>query len=208
MIAKDDSKNKLFLSLLVNEKSNLLKSLGFPVYTSTQQNQSGNNFGERISNAIQQVFELGFKKIIIVGNDCPLLNGVILKKAIHSLQNNEVVIGPDKRGGIYLLGITKEYFLKQAIENLPWQTTRLALTLKEYCKDLHIAPLVLNALNDINETSDIFFFNNLARTYNAALRFLFDFLQRIRAFYYRLSFVAQELALANMALRAPPSICP
>ena len=149
---------------------------------------------------------MGFEKVIIVGNDCPLLNGAIIKKAIYSIQNNEVVIGPDKRGGIYLLGITKEFFLKQAFQNLPWQTNRLVLTLKEYCKHLHVTPVVLNILNDINQASDIVVVNSFGRTYNAILRLLFNFLQHKRFVCLSHRLPAQELIIANIGLRAPPVI--
>lgn len=178
--------------------------MGLPVYTSAQNNQNGNGFGEKISNTIQEVFNRGFEKIIIVGNDCPLLNLATLRKAVYQLQNNDVVIGPDKRGGIYLLGISKSFFCKKEIEHLPWQTSGLAFALQSYLKSLQVLPFVLKTLSDINETSDLFLLQIPGVKSNIVLRFIFDLLQQTSFASSVLKNAIKEMVLVNIGLRAPP----
>lgn len=188
----------------MNEKRHQLQSLGLPVYRSAPHNQTGNGFGEKISNTIQEVFDSGYEKIIIVGNDCPLLDIAMLRKAIHQLQHNDVVIGPDKRGGIYLLGISKLYFCKKDIEQLPWQTSGLAFALQSYLQSIQAAPVVLKTLSDINQTSDLFLVQRPGIKSTIVLRFIFDLLRQTSAVFSRIKDTIKEMALANTGLRAPP----
>ena len=185
----------------------MLSSLGIPVYSPTPQNQSGESFGEKLSNSIQDVFDKGFEKVIVVGNDCPLLNKAMIKRAYQNLQNNHVVIGPDKRGGIYLLGLTKKHFTKKDVEQLPWQTANLTAALQDYFKRLQVAPIVLNTLNDVNQTYDLFMVNSVGRPSNVVVHFIVDLLLCISYSFSRSNLPVQQLALANIGLRAPPTAC-
>jgi glycosyltransferase A (GT-A) superfamily protein (DUF2064 family) len=47
-------------------------------------------------------FDQGFDKVIIIGNDTPGLTYNILK-AHSSLQDTDLVLGPDHKGGAYLI---------------------------------------------------------------------------------------------------------
>ena len=188
----------------MNEKKHQLQSLGLPVYLSAPHNQTGNGFGEKISNTIQEVFDRGYEKIIIVGNDCPLLDISMLRQAMHQLQHNDVVIGPDKRGGIYLLGISKLYFCKKDIEQLPWQTQGLAFALQSYLQSIKVAPVVLKTLSDINQRSDLFLVQRPGIKSNIVLRFIFDLLQQTSFTFSCIKNTIKEMALVSTGLRAPP----
>ena len=73
-----------------------------------KQLQSGNDLGERMTNAFKYLFKNGYKKIIIIGSDCLDLTNEILNSAFCQLENTEVIIGPAKDGGYYLLGMMKD----------------------------------------------------------------------------------------------------
>lgn len=189
---------------MIDEKKQQLQSLGLPVYRSEPHNQTGNSFGEKISNTIENVFNKGFEKILIVGNDCPLLDTATLRKAIHQLKHSDVVIGPDVRGGIYLLGISKISFCKKDIEQLPWQTSGLAFALQSYFKSIQVAPVVLKTLSDINQPSDLFLIQRRGSKSIIVLHFIFDLLQQTSAVFSRIKDTIKQMALASTGLRAPP----
>lgn len=67
--------------------------------------QQGNDLGERMRNAFQSVFEQQYQKVVIIGSDCYELTSEILQQAFIKLNTTDVVIGPAKDGGYYLLGI-------------------------------------------------------------------------------------------------------
>ena len=44
---------------------------------------------------------------------------------LHQLETKDLVLGPSKDGGFYLMGIKKAQFHKKTFVELPWQTNHL-----------------------------------------------------------------------------------
>lgn len=70
--------------------------------------QHGNSFGEKLENAVETLHGLGYTQIVIVGNDCPDLLATDIQQAFSELQKHQLVLGPDHRGGCYLIGFNTE----------------------------------------------------------------------------------------------------
>ena len=70
--------------------------------------QKGNTLGEKMSTAFDEGFD-SHNKVVIIGSDCYDLNSKIIKTAFKMLEENDVIVGPAKDGGYYLLGM-REYF--------------------------------------------------------------------------------------------------
>jgi glycosyltransferase A (GT-A) superfamily protein (DUF2064 family) len=66
----------------------------------------GATFGERLSSALGQV--RGYRRVVIVGRDCPSLNQGDVAAALRLLETHDTVLGPDGRGGCYLIGLRGE----------------------------------------------------------------------------------------------------
>ena len=82
--------------------------------------QKGADVGERMSNALSEMFETGAEKAVIVGADIPELHRGIINRAFRSLDNADIVLGPAMDGGYYLIGMKAlhpEIFL-----NVDWGT--------------------------------------------------------------------------------------
>ncbi|MFC2124296.1 TIGR04282 family arsenosugar biosynthesis glycosyltransferase [Bacteroidota bacterium] len=67
--------------------------------------QRGNDIGERMSEALNESFKLGYKKICLIGSDIYNLESIILLTAFEQLDNKDVVLGPAEDGGYYLIGM-------------------------------------------------------------------------------------------------------
>lgn len=67
--------------------------------------QKGQAFGERLENAVQTLGRLGYEQIVIVGCDCPELQPQEIELAFRKLDRHRLILGPDHRGGVYLLGL-------------------------------------------------------------------------------------------------------
>jgi glycosyltransferase A (GT-A) superfamily protein (DUF2064 family) len=65
--------------------------------------QSGRDFAERFENAIETIARLGYDEVVAVGRDCPGLREVDVEQAFAELASNKLVLGPDHRGGCYLI---------------------------------------------------------------------------------------------------------
>jgi rSAM/selenodomain-associated transferase 1 len=81
--------------------------------------QFGKDLGERMLSAFQ--FSLNsHEKVVLIGSDCPLIKKVHLKLAYEALNKHEVVIGPAKDGGYYLIGMSKMH--ASLFEDIDWST--------------------------------------------------------------------------------------
>ncbi|KIX21537.1 glycosyltransferase [Flavobacterium sp. 316] len=113
--------------------------------------QHGNDLGERMQNAFKEGFQEGYEKIVIIGSDLIELESKDIDQAFKILTNNDLVIGPAKDGGYYLLG------MKQIPDNIfqhkNWGTNTV---LKDTLKDIEkLKYQLLNEKNDIDTIEDI-----------------------------------------------------
>ena len=117
--------NQLLWQEIIDHKTKTIQKTKLPFFLSDEKNQINGTFGQKLNHAIDHVFNQGFEKIIVVGNDCLSLTKNDLTKAEKLLQKNDFVLGKDNNGGAYLIGVSKNKFDGQDFENLAWQTNNL-----------------------------------------------------------------------------------
>ncbi|WP_170170422.1 TIGR04282 family arsenosugar biosynthesis glycosyltransferase [Hymenobacter perfusus] len=105
------------------------RQLGVDFLHVDSRQQRGRTFGERLAGAMQQAFAAGYEHLLVIGNDCPQLNLLLLRQALAALQKNGSVIGPATDGGVYLLGVARTRFDPDTWATLPWQTASLGKVL-------------------------------------------------------------------------------
>ena len=71
--------------------------------------QQGNNLGEKMSNAIQWLFQKGYDRVLLIGADSPDLPLPFITEAFENLDSYSLVIGPSEDGGYYLIGMNKPF---------------------------------------------------------------------------------------------------
>lgn len=98
---------------------------GLPVRIWDASQQVGTTFAERLTHALLSLQEEGWEHAIIIGDDCPELHYKQLTEAAHALQYGQPVLGPDKDGGAYLIGLSLRHFNPNSFLQLPWQTDQL-----------------------------------------------------------------------------------
>jgi len=82
--------------------------------------QVGKELGERLINALEKKFNAGFRIVVFIGTDSPLLRVGQIKSAIDALSENDVVIGPAKDGGYYLIGFSAN--IPSILHGVTWGT--------------------------------------------------------------------------------------
>lgn len=115
--------------------------------------QNGADLGERMKNAFQNGFEKGYERIVLIGSDLPDISSQTINEGFFNLNKSEVVFGPAKDGGYYLIGLTKMHDF--IFHNKPWSQSNL---LKETILDLqkrNISFETLETLNDIDTFEDL-----------------------------------------------------
>ncbi|PIB33654.1 hypothetical protein BFP78_05205 [Gaetbulibacter sp. 5U11] len=173
--AKEDAKRKSFsdsrlFETLTNETIKKVKKTGLPFFHFTEAQQQGSNFGDRFTNAIQLVFDRGFTNVISIGNDTPHLKTKHINDAYQKLNNNQLVFGPSKDGGFYLMGLTKNLFNAKQFKNLPWQTSALKSTTLQCLSSTKITFSTLETLDDIDSVKDLKAILNSYKTVSKALK--------------------------------------
>jgi glycosyltransferase A (GT-A) superfamily protein (DUF2064 family) len=71
-----------------------------------------------LSHAIQSVLDRGYDKVIVLGNDSPGLHLNHLQEAFLELQDKSVVLGPDFKGGTYLMGFSKFLLIRRLCQKI------------------------------------------------------------------------------------------
>ncbi|MBV7391625.1 TIGR04282 family arsenosugar biosynthesis glycosyltransferase [Enterococcus alishanensis] len=114
--------------------------------------QSGKTIGERMWRAMNHVFALGYEKVILTGSDLPELSKELIEQAFKQLK--EVVIGPSKDGGYYLIGSCRNVDLKPIfLSDLQWGRNSVLAETLLLLKNYQVSQV--EALQDIDEEKDL-----------------------------------------------------
>ncbi len=151
--------NQKISAALIARAEKTLQESALPVFHFHQGNQSGNSFGEKLANAYQEIFDLGYDNLIAVGNDSPELAAIDWNEIQNKLDTGKSVLGPNFRGGTYLIALPKSQFRKEEFAALSWQTNQLFNALENYCNTEENNPFVLEKFRDINTHFDLKIFS-------------------------------------------------
>ena len=144
--------NRSISRTLIKHTKATLESSGLKVFHFDEHQQIGDSFGERFAHAFQAIFDLGYSNVIALGNDTPNLEHLSWKALQNELQKNKTILGPNERGGAYLIGLNKALFDFKTFCSLPWQCEQLFETLQgHFGADIH----VLSEQIDLNTKQDL-----------------------------------------------------
>ncbi|MEM6737225.1 MAG: TIGR04282 family arsenosugar biosynthesis glycosyltransferase [Bacteroidota bacterium] len=114
--------------------------------------QKGNSLGEKMSIAFDEAFD-AYKKVVIIGSDCYDLSSKIIKTSFEMLKEHDVVVGPAKDGGYYLLGMNE--FYPQLFENKVYSNENVLRDLLDETEALGLRVYQLPKLNDVDTFDDL-----------------------------------------------------
>lgn len=153
-IQKPFQSSEVLFDALNAQTLKIVEKTGLPYFSSSEKNQIGSTFGERFTNAIQSVYDKGYEAVITIGNDTPHLQTHHILKAVDQLELNNIVLGPSKDGGFYLMGLKSSHFNSETFLKLPWQTSHLHRSISKLVASNHITLSYLELLSDIDTISD------------------------------------------------------
>lgn len=114
--------------------------------------QEGEDLGERMKNALDQVLKT-VDSAVLIGTDCFELTTQILEEALEALRTHDYCLGPAHDGGYYLIGCKKtsdEVFL-----NKIWSTDSVCSEALENLKKLRLTCALLPTLTDCDTEEDL-----------------------------------------------------
>jgi len=114
--------------------------------------QPDGNLGNRLTYVAEKTLaDNDF--VLLVGADCPFIDGAYVEKAIDALADAAVVVGPAMDGGYVLLGMSE--YSPVLFENIDWGTDRVYAQTIERLNSLGWSYRVLDALSDIDREEDL-----------------------------------------------------
>lgn len=125
----------------------LLNKTGFRKYI-----QRGRNTGEIIMNAFETVFALGYNAVVAVNCDSIEIESLHIRHALENLKDHDVVIGPSKSGGYYLIGLTE--MQRSVFKNKLWHTSMLLKQTLDEITKLRLTYHLQHLLCDVDEEKE------------------------------------------------------
>jgi len=122
--------------------------------------QADGDLGQRMRSAFEQTFTDGAEAAVLIGSDIPDITADLLQQAFASLRTKEVVIGPSKDGGYYLIGLVANQALRLLpllFEKIQWSTEELFTTTINRLEKAGYDIAILPVLRDIDLPADLDF---------------------------------------------------
>jgi uncharacterized protein len=119
--------------------------------------QSGQDLGERMRNAFQEVFREGFESVVIVGSDCPYLEEGDIRRAFADMRAKDAVVGPTQDGGYYLIGLRSRSgrHLNRIFDHMKWSRRDVLAETRRRLQKLGITATTLRTLQDVDTSRDL-----------------------------------------------------
>ncbi|MFN3916731.1 MAG: TIGR04282 family arsenosugar biosynthesis glycosyltransferase [Flavobacteriales bacterium] len=129
--------------------------------------QVNGDLGEKMKFAFEASFESGYEKVVIIGSDCPLLESRHIEQSFELLQFNDVVFGPARDGGYYLLAMRR--LIPELFSGISWSTDTVLKDSQKKLKMQGISFVSLETLSDVDEEKDLHDFYTALEKWNLAL---------------------------------------
>jgi len=114
--------------------------------------QGPGDLGQRLAAAAKRVID-GGEHILLIGTDCPALDGERLAEAAAQLDRHDAVIYPALDGGYVLLGLVRTD--PSIFNDIAWSTSTVAATTIARIRALGWSLFVGETLQDIDEPADL-----------------------------------------------------
>lgn len=121
----------------------------YPQEGFTAARQAGGDLGARMAAAFAECFARGHRRVVLIGSDCPYLTVNILRRAFDLLADHQVVLGPARDGGYYLVGQRAPG--GDLFSGIPWSTGRVFALTRERLEERGWSFALLERLEDIDE---------------------------------------------------------
>ncbi len=113
--------------------------------------QNGKDLGKRMDNASANLLST-YEKAVIIGSDCGQLTADIIKEAFYALDLVDLVIGPARDGGYYLIGMKQPD--PTLFNDIEWSTSKVLLKTLERANDKKYELAILPTLRDVDTIED------------------------------------------------------
>ncbi len=115
--------------------------------------QGEGDLGARMQRAVTAEFQSGARSVLVIGADCPRLQGSVLESAVRALEASDLTFGPASDGGYYLVGLRKP--VAEIFANIPWGTGEVLTCSVRSARQVNLEPALLEMFPDVDEPADL-----------------------------------------------------
>ncbi|HUT93907.1 MAG TPA: TIGR04283 family arsenosugar biosynthesis glycosyltransferase [Thermoguttaceae bacterium] len=128
--------------------------------------QGPGDLGSRMAHAVQEAFQGGAQRVVVVGTDCPEITLDVVTDAFDRLASCDVVLGPAGDGGYYLIGLQRE--VPELLTSMPWGTEHVFHETVRRAKELSLSVSCIQTLADVDRPEDLPIWHRLKGTFHTA----------------------------------------
>ncbi|MCB9853766.1 MAG: TIGR04282 family arsenosugar biosynthesis glycosyltransferase [Phycisphaerales bacterium] len=115
--------------------------------------QGSGNLGERLARIAGDAFACGYRRVAVVGCDCPTMTPQDLASAFDGLERHDVMIGPALDGGYYLIAMRR--FAAALFEGIDWGSAEVYAQTVRQAKNVQLSVGDLRARSDLDRPDDL-----------------------------------------------------
>lgn len=115
-------------------------------------NQYGVDLGERMALSFSVALQT-YKKVVVIGTDCPDINQAYIAEAFTALDNVDSVIGPAVDGGYVLLGLRK--YADEIFSGIYWGSNTVFVQTENALDELSWSYKELGIMHDVDRPEDL-----------------------------------------------------
>jgi len=123
--------------------------------------QGEGSLGQRMERAFEEAFQAGMEQVVMVGTDCPGLTEDLARQAFVRLQEADVVLGPARDGGYYLIGLKRP--AAGLFQDIPWGTNEVLEKTLTAARNLQLRVSLLTPLADVDRPGDLAVWESFVR---------------------------------------------
>lgn len=114
--------------------------------------QCEGDLGARMAAAFDTAFAAGASRVVLIGSDIPALSRVLVDEAFARLATEEIVVGPARDGGYYLIGLSRP--CAPLFEGIAWGTGAVLSQTLVAASRLARSVRLLAVLSDVDTAED------------------------------------------------------
>lgn len=194
--------NVQFYHELQEELFDRLTPLGLPIIHIADDEQRGEGFGERISNAVEDVWKKGYERVIVLGNDCPELEVQSYQNCIDLLDKGNACLVPTQHGGTGLIALHRSQYHGEHWRELEWQSSE---TFNELFDCLAECKVLDRTVTELNSLADAYAYLELRKLTDDPIAYIIDgLLNPLRQFVISNHAGSDQNVQRSQKLRGPP----
>lgn len=123
--------------------------------------QGGGSLGRRLSGAVRRAIDAGCRRVLLLGCDSPTLAPDVLTRAVQTLRDYDMALGPALDGGYYLLGVRARRPDGEAVpfetlfDGIDWGTQRVADQTRDRARNVNATWVELPPHRDLDRWEDL-----------------------------------------------------